>query len=88
MNPYPYCSFPDHRQSVSSLSGPLQVVPDIDDQVNHPEQEVNYIPSLIAAKVASILGHSVRAFNRLSERERVHQKENVPTEQTNSLPSG
>ncbi|KAG8009899.1 Serine/threonine-protein kinase 40 [Nibea albiflora] len=24
-------------QSVSSLSGPLQVVPDIDDQVNHPE---------------------------------------------------
>ncbi|KAM3615129.1 uncharacterized protein V6R79_023869 [Siganus canaliculatus] len=29
-------------QSVSSLSGPLQVVPDIDDQVNHPEhlQEV------------------------------------------------
>lgn len=22
------------------MSGPLQVVPDIDDQVNHPEQEV------------------------------------------------
>lgn len=31
-----------HRQSVSSMSGPLQVVPDIDDQVNHSEhmQEV------------------------------------------------
>ncbi|XP_062395299.1 serine/threonine-protein kinase 40 isoform X1 [Sardina pilchardus] len=30
-------------QSVSALSGPLQVVPDIDDQVNHPEhlQEVS-----------------------------------------------
>lgn len=40
-------SFPDRRQSVSSLSGPLQVVPDIDDQVNHPEQEVNYIPALL-----------------------------------------
>uniref|UniRef100_A0A8C2H1Z5 Serine/threonine-protein kinase 40 n=2 Tax=Cyprinus carpio TaxID=7962 RepID=A0A8C2H1Z5_CYPCA len=25
------------EQSVSSLSGPLQVVPDIDDQLNHPE---------------------------------------------------
>lgn len=25
------------------MSGPLQVVPDIDDQVNHPEQEVNPI---------------------------------------------
>lgn len=27
------------------MSGPLQVVPDIDDQVNHPEhlQEVNYL---------------------------------------------
>lgn len=38
------------------MSGPLQVVPDIDDQVNHPEQEVNYIPSLIrAAKPAFIL---------------------------------
>lgn len=36
-------SFTNHRQSVSSLSGPLQVVPDIDDQVNHPEhlQEVD-----------------------------------------------
>ncbi|TWW80059.1 Serine/threonine-protein kinase 40 [Takifugu flavidus] len=31
------------EQSVSSLSGPLQVVPDIDDQVNHPEQEVKSI---------------------------------------------
>lgn len=32
----------NHRQSVSSMSGPLQVVPDIDDQINNPEhlQEV------------------------------------------------
>ena len=41
--------FSDCRQSVSSLSGPLQVVPDIDDQVNHPEhlQEVNCMSSQI-----------------------------------------
>uniref|UniRef100_A0A3Q4GZ73 Serine/threonine-protein kinase 40 n=1 Tax=Neolamprologus brichardi TaxID=32507 RepID=A0A3Q4GZ73_NEOBR len=30
-------------QSVSAMSGPLQVVPDIDDQVNHPEQEAKVI---------------------------------------------
>lgn len=36
------CSSP--RQSMSSLSGPLQVVPDIDDQVANPEnpQEVGF----------------------------------------------
>lgn len=34
------------RQSMSSLSGPLQVVPDIDDQVANPEnpQEVGLLP--------------------------------------------
>lgn len=36
------------RQSMSSLSGPLQVVPDIDDQVANPEnpQEVGFPSSL------------------------------------------
>lgn len=40
------CSHP--RQSMSSLSGPLQVVPDIDDQVANPEnpQEVGFPASL------------------------------------------
>lgn len=44
------CSPP--RQSMSSLSGPLQVVPDIDDQVANPEnpQEVGF-PTFLSTEL-------------------------------------
>lgn len=46
------CSPP--RQSMSSLSGPLQVVPDIDDQVANPEnpQEVGF-PAFLSTELLS-----------------------------------